>query len=566
MAPRLTGAILLGAAAALTTSLALPILVPSTAPVASAAVVSDPTLVAAGDVACSPNDPSYNGGIGTTSPPACQQAATASEIKQIGPQYLLALGDTQYDTGAQQGTEPPAQYYQQAYNATWGNLTTTRGGPVPNANIHPIIGNNEYGDVTDSAQPPLSTGDTYFTNFGPAGLNELPSSVTGASNDWYSYDVPVNGGTWHVVALDSECPLVGGCGSGSPEESWFRRDLAANAAKCTIVYWHEPRWSVNGNLSDFNTLWSDAVSAHVVMVLNSHAHNYQHWGPLDANGNQASNGTSELIVGTGGVNLEGVPNTQPSGLIAADGSDFGVLRLVLHSGGASYAFQTTSGTVPDSGTIACNQAAPPPSGSITAVGSLATRAGTGLTTLATSARTVGDAVVLAVKASSATASVASISGGGATTWTKLSSYLDSTSHDNELWLGTLSSTGNSTIAVSFSSSVASSDVDLNAQEFSSGFGSSSVWAKDTAGAQSNPSSTTLGYPSLTPAGSAELYFGYGRGPNTLSAGTTAGFTYVGTADGNLVTYNPVVSASSAPSATQSPAGTSASIGALISVS
>jgi hypothetical protein len=322
---------------------------------ASAAVIADPVLVAAGDIACDPTSADFNGGHGTVSPPACQAAATAAEIKSIAPNYLLPLGDEQYIDGAAQGTMPPLSYYSQSYNATWGALASTQGGVVPNANIHPVAGNHEYGDLNESGSGPYASGANYFTNFGPNGLKQLPSSVTGPTNDWYSYNIAVNGGRWHIVALDSECGVVGGCGSGSPEETWFARDLAANAGVCTLVAWHQPRWASGPIDSDANytAFWNDAVAHQVAIVLNGHAHLYQHFAPMDANGNAVPKGTSEFIVGTGGENLETAAPNSPPALIAQDDADFGVLKLALHATNASYAFQTTSGTVPDAGTVAC---------------------------------------------------------------------------------------------------------------------------------------------------------------------------------------------------------------------
>ena len=65
---------------------------------------------------------------------------------------------------------------------------------MPNANIHSVPGNQEYGDVNDADQPPLSNGSNYFTKFGPSGLNELPPSVTG-SGTWLSAPVSQSSAT-----------------------------------------------------------------------------------------------------------------------------------------------------------------------------------------------------------------------------------------------------------------------------------------------------------------------------------------------------------------------------------
>ena len=56
---------------------------------------------------------------------------------------------------------------------------------------------------------------------------------------WYSYEL----GAWHVVVLNSNCDDVGGCGRLSPQWRWLRADLAAHPARCTLAYWHHPRFS-----------------------------------------------------------------------------------------------------------------------------------------------------------------------------------------------------------------------------------------------------------------------------------------------------------------------------------
>jgi len=202
---------------------------------------------------------------------------------------------------------------------------------------------------------------------------------------------------------------------------------------------------------------------------------------------------------------------------------------------------------------------------ITAVGSAADSQGTGVSSLSVSPKTVGDALVLTVKVTSASATVSGVSGGGAN-WTKLTSYEDATSHDLEIWLGTVTATGSATINVSYSASVSSSSVELMAQEFTAGLGSASVWTKDVAAGQSNASSTTVASPSLTAASAGELYVGYSRCPGVVVAGSTPGVTYVPSALGNMYLYDPSVTGTLAPTSSQSPANTSSAIGALIAVS
>ncbi len=204
---------------------------------------------------------------------------------------------------------------------------------------------------------------------------------------------------------------------------------------------------------------------------------------------------------------------------------------------------------------------------ISAVGSLVTVNGTGDASLAVSPHAVGNAFVLGVKVNNSAISAASVTGGGAT-WTKLTSANDATQvRDIELWLGTVTTSGSSTIKVTYSGSVSSTSTELAAQEYTSSAGSSTTWTKDVVSSVDTTSnSTALTFPTLTPSGTAELYVGYNREDNTSSAGSTSGVTYQITSLSNVYIYDPNVSSTLSPKATQSPAGLSLSVGALIEAS
>ena len=63
---------------------------------ASPAGAADPIIAAAGDIACAPTDPGYNGGNGT--PTRCRQRATSDLLVGAGLAAVLPLGDIQYDS------------------------------------------------------------------------------------------------------------------------------------------------------------------------------------------------------------------------------------------------------------------------------------------------------------------------------------------------------------------------------------------------------------------------------------------------------------------------------------
>lgn len=328
----------------------------SAIPPTSAAVAAGPVVVAAGDISCSSSNPAFGG----TDPAVCQQAATADEVVAMHPEYVLTLGDEQYVEGARQGQQPTVQQYQQGYGRTWGQIPAR----VPGVAVHTVPGDHDYGNVSEC---PTCSGvepaTSYFAYFGPSGQHAVPSEVTGSSNDWYSYDIDAGGGTWHVAALDTVCQAVGGCGPGSPEETWFRDDLAAHQGDCILVQEHDPRWASGdgGDESNLWALWDDAVKYHVTAVLAGHDHLYERFLPMDGDGQPSPGGTAEFIVGTGGKSLESYADQAvppPAALAAQDDRHFGVLELTLHEASLDFAFRSTTGQTIDGGSLPCTSTPP----------------------------------------------------------------------------------------------------------------------------------------------------------------------------------------------------------------
>jgi hypothetical protein len=197
---------------------------------ARADAASDPVVAAAGDISCDPARASYNGGNGTSTD--CREKYTAALLP--GVDRVLTLGDEQYSCGG-------LTAFQQAYAPTWGQQKSLTA-PVP--------GNHEY--QTSAGTDCSTNGTGYFSYFGAAAGDP--------AKGYYSFDL----GAWHLVALNSECAQIGGCGSGSPEEVWLRNDLARSSAPCTMAYWHRPRFSSNqsGGDATYDAFWRDLYAAH----------------------------------------------------------------------------------------------------------------------------------------------------------------------------------------------------------------------------------------------------------------------------------------------------------------
>ncbi len=275
---------------------------------------TDPVLAVGGDIACDV------GGVPTAT--ACQQAATSDVVANLGADAVLPLGDQQYDTGS-------LGSFQQMYGPSWGRV-------LPRS--HPVPGNHEY-------QTAGAAG--YFSYFG--------SAAGDPSTGYYSWDI----GSWHLIALNSECSQGAqvGCAVGSPQEKWLKADLSAHPGRCTLAYWHQPRFSSGngGSNSIYQAFWQDLYDAHADVVLNGHTHAYERFAPQTPTG--AADGTAglrEFVVGTGGRNFYGFSAALPNEQVRQN-TTFGAMWLVLHPSSYDWSFQPVAGsTYSDAGTGACH--------------------------------------------------------------------------------------------------------------------------------------------------------------------------------------------------------------------
>ncbi len=308
--------------------LALVVMLPAVVAWAPAAAAQDPVIAAAGDIACDPSAP--------VTPDTCHQQVTSDLLVGAPLAAVLPLGDIQYDSA----TLPRILG---AYDPTWGRLK---------AISRPVVGNHE-GNAAG-----------YFDYFNGAGAADGPAGLRGKG--WYSFDV----GTWHLVALNSNCGTVG-CTAGSEQEQWLRADLAAHPTSCTLAYWHHARYSSghDGNNDFMQPLWEALDDAGAEIVLSGHSHNYERVAPVlrDGTVNQAE-GIRQFVVGTGGAFFTGGLTSRIPQSEIAQNDTFGVLFLTLHPTSYDWRFVPEAGkTFTDSGTTACHRLiAPPPPPDVTA--------------------------------------------------------------------------------------------------------------------------------------------------------------------------------------------------------
>jgi len=317
--------ILIAALLGLTSLFSGPAGLPGTSGVALAA--SDPVIAAAGDIACDPTNSSFNNGNGTSG--SCRPKYTSDLLVNAGLAAVLALGDNQYYCGGYQA-------YLQSYNLSWGRVKSI---------THPAVGNHEY----------LTSGGTDCTsaNSGAAGyFNYFGSAAGSPSQGYYSFDV----GTWHLIALNSNCSSAGGCGSTSPQGQWLAADLAAHTNFCTLAYWHIPLYSSGGRASsNTQSIWQTLYNNNVDVVLNGHDHIYERFAPQAPNATvDTARGIREFIVGSGGANHTSLATIAANSEVR-NVDTYGILKMTLHPTSYDWQFVPEAGkTFTDTGTGNCH--------------------------------------------------------------------------------------------------------------------------------------------------------------------------------------------------------------------
>lgn len=275
---------------------------------ATSTTSGDPTVAAAGDIACQLGDTCL-----------AHAAATAKAVVALHPTAVLALGDNQYQNAT------TADFA--AYNSTWGVFKSI---------THPVVGNHEY----------LTAGAAgYFGYFGAAAGNP--------TQGWYSFDI----GAWHVIALNSECSFVGGCSATSAQGRWLQADLAAHPRACTLALFHEPRFEEDSNHNNtaVGPLWDMLYARGADVILNGHAHDYERFARRAPSGAlDSSRGIREFVVGTGGSSLNTPDYRGPKSEVNQH-STYGVLQLTLHATSYDWRFvPVAGGSFADAGTAACH--------------------------------------------------------------------------------------------------------------------------------------------------------------------------------------------------------------------
>ena len=296
--------------------LAAPRLAPATTP--SESLPSPPAQSATESSVAGPSNPGPGptgaallavGDIGSCDSTADEAvAAVAGRLSGT----IALLGDNAYPDGS-------ADDYASCFDPAWASL---------HDRVRPVPGNHDY-------QTPRASG--YFSYFG--------STAGTPGQGWYSYDL----GSWHVIALNSECDAIGGCGAGSAQLAWLKADLTAAQVPCILAYWHHPRFSsgMHGDDAMTDSMWAALAPAGADIVLSGHDHDYERLSPID--------GMREFVVGTGGRSLYEWPGSSGPHTEVRANDTYGLLALELSPTGYTWRFvRAAGGAFTDAGSGTCH--------------------------------------------------------------------------------------------------------------------------------------------------------------------------------------------------------------------
>jgi hypothetical protein len=250
----------------------------------------------------------------------CNEGEDTAELAARVAAPIATVGDNAYPSGS-------SSEYAKCYAPTWGALKDR---------THPVPGNHDYD--TSKAAP-------YYEYFGAAAGDP--------TKGWYSYDV----GTWHVVALNSNCGNVD-CGE---QTSWLEADLTAHPSACILAYWHHPRFTsgTSGGDAAVGDFWKVLYDHRASLVFNGHDHDYERFAPQNPSGRaDPGRGIREFVVGTGGAALGSIERVAPNSEVRHNRA-YGLLELTLRPDGYDWRFLATGGdTFTDSGSDTCRGTAP----------------------------------------------------------------------------------------------------------------------------------------------------------------------------------------------------------------
>jgi hypothetical protein len=292
---------------------------PADAPAEIVALSGASVLIGAGDIAvCGTQDDEKTAALVDS----VSRADSAAHVEDA----IFTVGDNWYPNGAE-------VYRERCWKPSWGDTTKRI-----MRELRPAIGNHDLDN---------GFGEAYYNAFGKAAGEK--------GKGYYAYDL----GEWKVIVLNSEMVVnpAFSVDSRRAQEEWLKKELAGNTKKCTLAYFHRPRFSSGGHAGDLRMtgLWNIMYEGSVDMILNGHEHHYERFDPQTPAGlRDTLKGIPQIIVGTGGAGLTGIRVPVQQNSVRRIQGHHGVLKLTLGAGEYQHAFLDTDGRVWDRASGKCH--------------------------------------------------------------------------------------------------------------------------------------------------------------------------------------------------------------------
>ncbi|MFN8413116.1 MAG: metallophosphoesterase [Anaerolineales bacterium] len=232
------------------------------------------------------------------------EADVANLVKNWNPDFIVTLGDNNYQKGAAESIDPNiGQYYHDyisPYRGKYGNGSPTK-------RFFPALGNHDWGSGDANAY------FNYFSFYNKQGYYDFVQ------------------GPIHFFMLDSDPHEPDGTSSTSEQAKWLRKGLAASTATFNVVILHHPPYSSGQHGSNAYTQWPyKAWGADVVLA--GHDHIYERL---------LVGGLPYFVNGIGGAELYGFSSIVPGSQVRFN-QDYGAMRV--ETNGLTMKFQAYSRT------------------------------------------------------------------------------------------------------------------------------------------------------------------------------------------------------------------------------
>jgi len=242
------------------------------------------------------------------------EADVATLVKSWNPDFIIALGDNNYPSGAAATIDANiGQYYHEYISPYVGSYGA---GSVTNR-FYPILGNHDLDTLA---------GQAYFDYF------TLPN------NERY-YDIVQ--GPVHIIALDSDPREPDGNTESSVQGTWFSQTISASTSPWQLVLMHHPPYS--SSTAHGSSLWMQwdfkGMGADVVMA--GHDHAYERL---------SVDGVTYFVNGSGGAPLYQF-GTPIAGSQFQYDDDYGAMLVTASDTEMNFKFYNRGGTLIDEYTL-----------------------------------------------------------------------------------------------------------------------------------------------------------------------------------------------------------------------